>query len=289
MKALEKIQKIDINSSEFPDKLKNIHDPPRQLYAVGNTELLKSLSVGVVGSRRNTVYGKNVALMVGRRLAECGIPVVSGLAYGIDSYSHQGTVEAGGKMIAVLASGIRRMGPRKNYSLMMDGLEKGGLVVSEYEPDMDAKKYTFPARNRIISGLSDSVVVIEANYNSGALITAQYALDQGRIVYAVPGNINSQFSLGSNLLIRDGAYPLVIIDDLVRNLGMEPAAQPGQSVELGEDEKPIYEAVIKHEGISPDLIAEELHRTIGFVNAIVTVMEIKGIVRTHGGKIYLAN
>ena len=227
--------------------------------------------------------------MIGKRLGECGIPVVSGLAYGIDGFSHEGALEGGGKTVGVLASGIGKMSPRKNYKLMEEGLKKGGLVVSEYPPYEDALKFMYPARNRIISGLGNCLVVIEANFNSGALITAQHAGEQGRPVYAVPGNINSQFSMGSNLLIRDGAYPLVVIDDLIRSLGIDPRAAEIDRLDLGEDEKNIYEAVRRNNGASVDVISSETGYTPAMTGSVVTVLEIKGVVETYGGKIYLAN
>ena len=289
MISLGKIQKIDINSSEFPLTLREIPDPPQQLYCAGDLSLLHERSVSVVGSRKYTVYGKNVARMVGRRLAECGIPVVSGLAYGIDRFAHEGTIEGGGRIIGVLASGLLKMGPRSSEPVMMEGLENGGLVVSEYPPDTEALKFMYPRRNRIISGLGVCTVVIEANFNSGALITAQHAADQGRTVYAVPGNINSQFSVGSNLLIRDGAIPLVIIDDLIRDIGMEPYAYDEDTADaLGDDERKVFMAAARNNGRSVDTIARESGLSIGLVNSIITVLEIKGVLETSGGKIFLA-
>lgn len=288
MKSLGKIQRIDIKSSEFPPRLREIPDPPEQLYCLGDISLLHRDSVSVVGSRKYTVYGKTVAMMIGRRLAECGIPVVSGLAYGIDAFSHEGALGSGGRTIGVLASGIRRMGPRKNLDLMHKGIEQGGLVVSEYPPDQEARVYTFPERNRIISGLGSRVVVVEANFNSGALITAQHAIAQGRPVYAVPGNINSQFSMGSNLLIRDGAAPLVIIDDLIRDMGIDPVRAASEDLNLGEDERRVYDAVRRNDGGTVDAIAMSAGMSIALVNSILTILEVKGILETCSGKIYLA-
>ena len=285
---LGKTQIIDINSSIYPPRLKEIPNPPLQLYCNGDLGLLGSDSVAVVGSRKFTVYGKYVAKMIGGRLAECGIPVVSGLAYGIDAFSHEGALDAGGRIIGVLASGILKMGPRKNLDLMKRGLATGGLIVTEYPPDADACKGTFPARNRIISGLSKCLVVVEANFNSGSLITAQHAAAQGRPVYAVPGNINSQFSMGSNLLIRDGAYPLVVIDDLIRELGVEPADTFTADPALGDDERIILEAVSRNNGSRPEVIAAATGKTIALVSAVATILEVKGAVETYGGKIYLA-
>ena len=283
-----KIEKIDHESNEYPDKLREIPNPPKQLYCSGNLELLNQTSVGVVGSRKFTMYGKQVALMVGKRLALAGIPVVSGLAYGIDGFAHQGVLESGGKAICVLGSGLKMMSPTRNRQLMFDLLDSGGLVLSEYEPEMPGEPWTFPERNRIISGLSKALVVVEANYNSGALITAQHANEQGRTVYAVPGNINSQFSLGSNLLIRDGAIPLIVVDDVIRDVGGSAPISQSDVEHLGDDEIAIINIVKKHNGVTPDKLAIELGMMVGEVNSLVTVLEIKGVVDVFCGKIHLA-
>lgn len=286
-KMLDKIQRIDIRSSYYPSRLRNVPDPPQQLYCAGDISLLNDDSVAVVGSRKYTLYGKTVAGMVGRRLGECGVTVVSGLAYGIDAFAHEGALDEGGKVIGVLASGIYRMTPKKNYDLMKRGLAQGGLVISEYEPEEPAEKYRYPRRNRIISGLSVCTAVIEANVNSGSLITAQHAMEQGRPVYAVPGNINSQFSIGCNLLIRDGAFPLVVIDDLIRAAGREPAAAKDAACRLGEDERRIYDAAARYNGAPLDRLCEDTQMNSSRVNALVTVMEIKGLISTYAGKVYL--
>lgn len=283
-----KIERIDIESKEYPASLKEIKNPPRQLFCLGDTSLLHSVSAAVVGSRKFTLYGKNVAAMIGRRFAESGVPVVSGLANGIDSFAHMGMLEADGKGIGVLGSGIKMMGPSRNRQLMLDLIDMGGLVISEYDPEMSAEPWTFPMRNRIISGLSKIVVVVEANYNSGALITAQHANEQGRMVYAVPGNINSQFSMGSNLLIRDGAIPLIVIDDAIRELGYEVQRGLEKSIKLGDDELKIINVIKKYNGVTPDVIANALNMRVSEVNAIITVLEIKGLVEIYCGKIHLA-
>ena len=170
---------------------------------------------------------------------------------------------------------------------MVDMINSGGLVVSEYEPDVPASVYTFPRRNRIISGLSKKVVIVEANFDSGALITAQFANEQGRDVYAVPGNINSQFSVGSNLLIRDGATPLIIFDDLIKSMGIDLAKDYIPKIECGEDEMEIVNALLKENGSTVDKISKEIKRQPGETNAILTVMEIKGIVESSAGRYYL--
>lgn len=280
--------RIDSESELFPSKLREIPNPPKQLYCTGDISLLELKSVSVVGSRKFTIYGKNVAKMIGKRLGETGIPVVSGLALGIDSFAHEGVLEASGKMIGVLGSGIAKMTPRRNFQLMEYGLETGGLIVSEYEPFEEARPYTFPARNRIISGISEMLVVVEANFNSGALITVQHAVDQGREIFVVPGNINSQFSMGSNLLIRDGATPLIIIDDLIRELGVTPLDYTTEERKLDEDEQIIVAALRKYGRASVDIISKETGKTPASISALITILEIKGIVVSSAGQIHLA-
>ena len=280
--------KIDIDSAEYPLRLRHIPDPPAQLYCTGNIGLLGARSIGVVGARKNTVYGKNVALMIGRRLAESGLAVTSGLALGIDGYSHEGALEAGGKVIGVLGSGINRMTPQRNRSLMMKGLENGGLVVSEYHPDEEGYKGNFPARNRIISGLSEALVVVEAGLDSGSLITAKHAAEQGRTVYAVPGNINSQTSIGCNLLIRDGAVPLIIIDDMIRDIGASPERTDAAGDDLDSDERRIFDIVRDMSGATMEEIINGTGFSPGLANSLVTVMEIKGVVESYAGRIYLS-
>ena len=146
------IIKIDRGSAEFPSRLREIPDPPEQIYCRGDVSLLYAKSVGVVGARKNTIYGKNVALLIGKRLAESGIPVTSGLALGIDAFSHIGALDAEGKTIGVLGSGLNNMTPPSNYGLMRRGVENGGLVIREYPPDAPGSRWSYPERNRIISG-----------------------------------------------------------------------------------------------------------------------------------------
>ena len=287
-KVMLETVRIDKESVEYPAKLREIPDPPKQLYCTGNTGLLNERSIAVVGARKNTVYGKNVALMIGRRLAESGLAVTSGLALGIDGYSHEGALEEGGKVIGVLGSGIDHMTPQRNRGLMMKGLDNGGLVVSEYPPEEKSTRWSFPARNRIISGLSEALVVVEAGLNSGSLITAKYAGDQGRTVYAVPGNINSQTSIGCNLLIRDGAVPLIIIDDMIRDIGAIPVKACAVIKELEPDEQKIFEVVRELSGATREEIIRGTGFSPGLANSIVTVMEIKGIVESYAGRIYLS-
>ena len=276
---IKKDFEIDRDSRLYPEILRQIPNPPKKLFCRGNPELLDCRKVAVVGSRRYSLYGKQTALMIGKYFGKTELAVVSGLASGIDTFAHTGVLEAGGSTIAVLGTGLDRNYPVKNKPLQEEIAEKG-LIVSEY---------SFPARNRIISGLSEGVVVVEAGSSSGSLITAQFAGEQGRTVYAVPGNINSQFSIGTNLLIRDGAVPLVVVKDVLLDMGLELPEESEKKIALGGDEMAILEIVKRNNGIHVNEIAHIMNKNIGKISAIITVLEIKGIVISHGGKIHLAN
>ena len=283
----DEIEIIQIDSPFYPDNLKVIKNPPDQLYCIGNLSLLSRKSVAVIGSRKYTLYGKIVAQMIGKELAKAGIPVVSGLAHGIDSFAHEGTVNAGGEAIAVLGTGIDVIHPARNANLY-NRIAKSGLIISEYPPGTPGAKYTFPQRNRIISAISESVVVVEAGLNSGSLITTDFANEQGKSIYAVPGNINSQFSVGTNKLIKDGAIPMISISDIVSDVkDFEYIPQEIENT-LGSDELEVYKEIQKSSCCSIDSIAHNLNKNTGKVSAILTVLEIKGVIMTYGGKVFLA-
>ena len=291
---MKEIIRITMESDEYPDSLREIQGSPRELYCIGDISLLKTPCAAIVGSRRYTIYGRQTALMIGKMLAGRGITVVSGMAKGIDSFAHQGALsKQEGKTIAVLGTAIGKPYPASNAALMEE-IEEKGLVISEYPPDFPGSQYGFPARNRIISGLSKSVIVVEAGLKSGSLITAQIAGDQGKTVFAVPGNINSQFSIGTNLLIRDGAYPLVVVDDVIREMGVKSLNrgtfgedQEGFPVEMDDDEKKLYSEIRQEQGISPDALSEKVELPISKINGILTVMEIKGAIMMCSGRIFL--
>ncbi len=286
--SIKEICIIDKDSELYPESLRHISNPPKKLYCMGDLTLLEKRCVAVVGSRRYSLYGRQTAMMIGRYLGRTEIATVSGLASGIDSFAHTGVLEVNGRAIAVLGTGFNRIYPQKNKELYQK-IQETGLVISEYEPEFKGSKYSFPARNRILSGISECVIVVEAGVGSGALITAQFANEQGKIVYAVPGNISSQFSIGTNLLIRDGAAPLIIMEDLLRELGVKPASDRASNLRLGEDEEEVFNVIKANNGIHVNEISHLLNKNIGKVNAIITILEIKGIVVSGNGKIYLAN
>ena len=209
-----KIEEIIINSKEYPEKLKNIYNPPLKLYVLGNKQLLNQKSIAIVGARKATEYGKKIAFKFSKELAENGINIISGLAKGIDTYAHLGTIQASiesknlkklGKTIVVMGSGFNNIYPKENIELARKVIKSGGCIITEYSAETKPEKMNFPKRNRIISGLSNGVLVVEANNKSGALITAEFALEQGKEVFAIPGDITKEQSEGCNELIKDGA------------------------------------------------------------------------------------
>jgi DNA processing protein len=222
---MSEIRCLRRRDSEFPRLLAAIHDPPPRLYARGAADLalLHEPAVAVVGARACSVYGRSVTRSLARDLASAGMVVVSGMARGIDGEAHRGALEGGGRTVAVLGCGIDRDYPAAHAELARR-IGKDGLVVSEYEPGVEPAPWRFPARNRIIAGLCGATVVVEARERSGALITADFALEEGRDVLAVPGEITSALSVGTNALLKLGATPVTSAADVLELYGIEQQA-----------------------------------------------------------------
>jgi DNA processing protein len=274
--------KLARSDARFPARLKAIFDPPRSLYlrGTGEPELLGRRAVGVVGARSCSPYGAQVARMLGRELAAAGIVVVSGLARGIDGEAHRGALESGGPTVGVLGCGIDRDYPAVNASLSRR-MEDGGLVVSEYEPGVEPAPWRFPARNRIIAGLCEAVVVVEARERSGALITADFALEEGREVFAVPGEITSALSVGSNALLRLGATPLTGSGDVLDALGIERAAV-AEDPDVSEAAKRLLGLVRDGPSGADELVARA-SMDAGAVSVALTELELAGLVTAADG------
>ncbi len=209
------LQTIEYGNKEYPEKLKNIYSSPQKLYVIGDKSLLHCKSIAIIGCRNCTKKGAYNAYRFGYELAKKGVCIISGLARGIDTYSHIGAIKAKGKTIAVLGSGLDVIYPKENKEIYCEILKNNGLIVTEYPLGAKPERYHFPERNRIISGLSDGVLVIEAKEKSGTLITVDFALDQGKDIYAVPGDITNENSFGTNNLIKEGATPVTIVDDII--------------------------------------------------------------------------
>ncbi len=210
------IEIISIQDKKYPKLLKNIYDPPVSLYVRGNTDILNNYCIAIIGCRQCTQYGKNVAQELAYNISKQKINVVSGLAKGIDGIAHKGAIIAGGKTIAVLGNGIDTIYPAENIPLAKEILKTGGAIISEYPLGEKPQKQNFPERNRIVSGLAKGIIVVEAKEKSGTLITVDFALEQGRDVFVVPGNINSENSVGTNELIKQGAKLITSYKDVIQ-------------------------------------------------------------------------
>jgi len=273
--------------SAYPTLLTLIPDPPERLFFRGNLAALEFPAIAIVGSRKSTEYGRWAARTLAKRLSEHGIAVVSGMADGIDTYAHKGALEEKTPTIAVFGCGLDFCFPKGNRGLM-EQICENGLILSEYPAGTAPTRFTFPRRNRIISGLSFATVVVEAGFSSGSLITAEKAAEQGREVYAVPGNINRMGSVGSNKLIADGARPLVFIDDILADFGL--CAKPAEKIteEMNSAEKKVFAAVLKNGEISYEKLAAEVGISLGEAVSIATVLEMKGCVNNSAGRVFVA-
>ena len=273
--------KLARSDQRFPPRLRAIFDPPPSLHlrGSGEPELLARRAVAVVGARSCSPYGAQVARTLGRELAAAGLVVVSGLARGVDGEAHRGALESGGVTVGVLGCGIDRDYPAANASLSRR-MEDGGLVVSEYEAGIEPAPWRFPARNRIIAGLSEAVVVVEARERSGALITADFALEEGREVFAVPGEITSALSAGSNALLKLGAAPLTCSGDVLDALGIERGTEAAPEVsELAQR----VLAAVRDAPSAPDELVARASLDAGAVGVALTELELAGLVAGADG------
>lgn len=271
----------------YPALLKEIRDYPKELYYIGEPKLLEEKCVSIVGSRKTNQYGRSTAYSFGKALGQRGITVVSGMAVGIDTCAHEGALQEKGNTAAVLACGLDLCYPPRNRELK-GKIESAGIVLSEYPPGTAAQRYYFPQRNRIISGLSPLTVVVQAGNRSGALITAELAADQGRDVGAVPGNIDSEYNLGSNKLLREGAFALTGVQDLLEASGVSVLSEPEAERMLSDEEKQLYFLLCSHGEMSLDQLAFYLKKPVNEVGSLAIVMEMKGIVFSAMGKVFIA-
>ncbi len=283
----KRIQRMTSGQPVYPALLKEIRDYPKELYYIGDPKLLEEKCVSIVGSRKTNQYGRSTAYSFGKALGQRGITVVSGMAVGIDTCAHEGALQEKGNTAAVLACGLDLCYPPRNRELK-GKIESAGIVLSEYPPGTAAQRYYFPQRNRIISGLSPLTVVVQAGNRSGALITAELAADQGRDVGAVPGNIDSEYNLGSNKLLREGAFALTGVQDLLEASGVSVLSEPEAERLLSDEEKQLYFLLCSHGEMSLDQLAFYLKKPVNEVGSLAIVMEMKGIVFSAMGKVFIA-
>ncbi len=286
----ENIKVITILDSDYPKRLKNIYDKPYVLYGKGSLLEEDSLAIGIVGSRKATSYGKWACEKFSKELVNMGVTILSGLALGIDTVAHKTAIREGGRTIGILGNGIDVIYPKTNKNLY-DEVASNGMVLTEFPFKTQPMAYNFPRRNRIISGLSLGIVVIEAKEKSGSLITAHLALEQGKDVFALPGNINSLYSRGTNKLIKDGARPLLEIEDIVeeiKELQLKISQDKGNKIDysnLSDIEIKIVE-IMKEGPLHSDLISYKTGLDISTVISVITILELKGIIKELNSRVF---
>jgi len=279
----EIIYKSDI---QYPQILLNIPDPPEKLYCIGNINLLNTKSIAIVGTRRSSPYGRWAAYELGKKIADCGVTLVSGMAEGIDTQGHMGALAEHGNTIAVLGTSIDKCFPKSNEKLYKQ-ISDCGLIISEYGPEDITGNWSFPRRNRIISGLCESVIVVEGAYQSGSMITAKLAIEQSRNLFAVPGNINQPNSIGTNSLIRDGAIPILSIEDAIETLGLGQDLYNQQISNLSIEEAKIMECARLAPGIDEALVSLKCKLELVDTIRLISKLEIMGYIRKDGTEIYI--
>lgn len=278
---MKKVNMVTLEGPTLPDRITSVIPPPEQLYVQGPLKsFLQAPCIAIVGSRRVSPYGRAVTLRLAQELAERGIIIVSGLAIGVDSLAHQAALEAGGGTIAVLPTGLGSIYPRSHTNLAQRILQTGNVLVSEYTADSPPMKHQFIARNRLIAGLADAVLIPEAAEKSGSLHTAAFALEQGKTVLAVPGNITSELSRGTNNLIKTGATPVTAVSDIFYTLGIEPIPKQRR---LAENETESVILDLLQQGTTDMTELQTLSRLEpAQFNQTLTMLELAGKIRSVG-------
>ena len=280
-------KKTDLNE-QFLQKLYEkgselwVHKPPKELWQYGNfPQREEKKVVAIVGSRNCTDYGKNVAYKTAKTLAEHGFVVVSGLAYGIDTYAHRGCIDGGGKTIAVLGTPIDRIYPIRNYGLAKEIVETGGTIISEYVPGSHVHPFNFIHRNRIVSGLADALIIVEASDKSGTIHTAQYAVEQDRELFVVPGDINRPMSAGANRLIMDGGQPFLGVDWFMD--GIDPLWRSKEKQKNKKSLSVLAESILSclsKRSADAGSIAKSLGEDLSNVLVQLSMLELDGTIRS---------
>jgi len=301
---MKNIEEINIEDELYPKALKEIHNPPQKLFVLGNKNLLKENCLSIIGSRKATDYGITIAEKFSQNLAKQGICIVSGMAEGVDSAAHCGALLAGGVTVAVSGRGLDDAYPKFHRKLMEQIIETG-MLISEYPPYAEPKRQHFPERNRIISGICSGTVVVEAPKRSGSLITANYALEQDRDVFAVPGDITREKSVGANNLIKEGAVPVTSARDIVEYYSYEytdvktkEQTEEPKEVKTTLDDKMYNDLteeekrVVRKLSLTPvnfDMLLAATGMAPDKLTSLITMLEIKGKVKTHPGKKFTLN
>ena len=285
---INKIYEINETDEHYPEKLLQIKDRPNKIYAVGNIELLNNKSIAIVGSRISTAYGEYYAAKFAKEISKKGITIISGLAKGIDTVAHQNSKQEKGRTIAVLGCGFNHVYPKENEELFNEIIDDGGCIVSQYSPDTDINLKEVPFRNRIISALSEGVLIVEARHRSGSGVTAKYAFEQNKKVFCLPNQIGVTTGVGTNNLIKEGAIlvtnPNEILTQIGENVEKETEENEKTKLKIPDEYKEIYEKL--EEGkIGINELARSLNQTIVQINQKLTLMELEGLIEMLPGNV----
>lgn len=277
-----KINRISSGKHKYLQIVEHIAKPPEKLYFIGSLPEERWPTVAIVGTRKPTAYGKEVTEQLAEELAKRGVVVISGLAFGVDAIAHRATLQVGGTTLAILANGLPDIYPASHKSLAEEIIANGGAILSEYDPGEKARPYRFLERNRLVSGLADAVIITEAAARSGTLNTAMHALEQGKEVFVVPGNITSPMSSGCNALLKQGATPVLSYEDILERIAPD-LLSPQTSLPLGNSEAENTIIKLLQEGIrdGDELLMRSGLSTADFAMA-VSMMEIEGAIRSLG-------
>lgn len=277
---MREIKLIKCTDSNYPQKLLEIENYPKELYVIGNEKLLEKDSIGIVGARDSTGYGEKCARNFAREISKENICVVSGMAVGIDTAAHEGAIREKGSTIAVLGCGFNNIYPKENTDLFNDILKKGGCAISEYSPNTKADLSKFPKRNRIISGLAKGILVVEAIYRSGSLITAKYAKKQNKKIFCIPSNIDEKTSVGTNRLIQNGAKLVIKAQDILDEIKNKVEE------EIEEEYVEIYNC-LTYMPTNINIIAKKCNLEISKLTQNLLMMELKGYAKSMPGNEYV--
>lgn len=286
------IEIISIDEPSYSNELRLIKNPPKILYLLGNKKVLNDFSLSIVGSRTHSLYGASISQKFSFELAKCGVTIVSGLANGIDSYSHKGTLLAKGKTIAILAGGFKNIYPKNNITLFNQIIENGGATLTEYLPSVPAIRGNFLARNRIISGISKGTLVIEANKKSGALVTANFAIKQNKKIFCIPSNIDTTLNQGGHDLIKKGAKIVTNINDILNaysNFNINKFNSDifsANTSNINDIQKRILQ-FLSNKPTNLELISKNLNINISMLNSSLTTLELQGNVKRLPGNNFI--
>lgn len=284
---MKKIELIKNSDKEFPQELLSIKDSPKELYIIGNKKLLNKKSIAIVGTRNCTKYGAECAKKIAKDISKKDICIISGMALGIDTFAHSEAIKQNGNTIAVLGCGFDYIYPEENIELFNKIIENNGLVISEYPPKTKAILSKFPYRNRIISGLSMGVLVVEATLGrSGSLVTARYAKEQNKKIFSIPGNINLKTSKGTNWLIKEGAKLVTCAEDILIEFNIKTESIEETEVQIEPEYIELYNQ-ITYMPVNINIIAKKCKTNISKISQQLLMMELKGYIKSMPGNEYV--